>query len=123
MLAAVEHEERSAIAQVTGERRLERLPRPLADIKNRGDGLGQQALFQDRTQGHQPHALGVIGGDGGGQPERQPGLTGPTDPCQRDEPGTGKQVSQLLELTRATDEATEFDRQIVQRPPLGAALP
>src|SRR5712691_4327302 len=53
MLTGAEHEERPAIAQMAGERRPQRLPWPLTDIQHRGDGLGQQAIIEDRIRGDQ----------------------------------------------------------------------
>src|SRR5712691_6758200 len=102
MLTGVEHEERPAIAQMAGERRPQRLPWPLTDIQHRGDGLGQQAILEDRIRGRPTDAF--------------PSLASAPDPGQGQKPRAADDLAQLPEFPRPPDEATEFDRQIMQRP-------
>ena len=118
MLAAVQDEERLPVSQMPRQRLIERFARPLAHIQDRSDRLGKQAFLEDRSQGHQPDPFRVVARGGSRQPQSEPGFPRAADARQGQQPGANQNLAQLVELARAAHEATELDRQVIQRPTL-----
>ena len=73
-----------------------------------------EARVADRLERHEPHAVGELVGDVGGELERQAGLAGAAGPGQRQQPGRREELGRLAQLRLPPDEARQLGRQVVR---------
>jgi hypothetical protein len=98
------------LAQALLRRPRGRLPR----TESLGDGRGNQDRIADRGEGNEPDAIGELGGDLLGDPDRQPRLADPARTGQGDQADAGpaEQGDDRRDLPLPADEAGERQRQV-----------
>ena len=123
VLAVVEHDQQPS----TSEGRSQALGDGQADLggdsQPGGYRVGHSGWIPDGGKFHEPHAVGELRRQLGGDLHCQTGLADPTDPDQRHQPMSGNQVAELGDLGVPTDEAGRLNRKVardgVDRPERG----
>ncbi len=111
MLAVVQDEQQLAVAQRVQQRQGGRSVRPLFNAQDGRNRVGHERGVLLAAQLDQCHAILEHSIDAPGQLQRQARLPDTARTGQRQQPRTGEQLTQRLELATATDEGAEWNRQ------------
>jgi hypothetical protein len=115
MLAVVQHEQQTALAEGGSERIDDGLACGFTNTDGGGDAMGDQLRVGQRSQLDQPDAVGIAVGHLGCQLERQAGLAAATNASEGKQPCLGQSPLDLSKLYLAPDETGDRYRQVVHR--------
>ncbi len=113
MFAVVDHDEQFAWPQVPGDHLLDRGAFAWSQTPRLTDGGHDEGWISDGSQLHQPRPIGHVAHQVSCGLDRQPGLAGPTDTGEHDEPVVRYQTTQFFQLACPTDKRGEVVGQVV----------
>ncbi len=116
MLAVVEHEERSPVAQPRDDRLQIRAPALVSHAERRADRVRDEPRFGERRQLHEPHAVLVLVEDARRRLERHARLADPARAHERHQPRLLEPPAHLVDLLLPPHETGDGVREVVGGP-------
>src|SRR6266513_1340870 len=112
MLAVVEYEQQSSVLDELDQSLGHRTSGFFLDSQHRCDSLRNQPCIGQRCKLDEPYAVGILVEHIGGDLQRRPCLSEPTDAVQCHEPRLAEQALDLSELALAAHKRRQLVREV-----------